>query len=251
MGPIISRTIAVCQIDESLRREMYQLFEQYYSNTDFSRFSRDLFEKDHVFIFRERATGDLIGFSTIWRRCMSVAGRQASMIYSGDTVIRKDYWGRKFLQRRFFWYIVSSKFSAPWRPLYWMLISKGFKTYLMMRRNFPVSYPNYLGAAPAELSAVMNEFYAAKFGADYNHESGNIVFQQCLGAVRDEMAAPKARHLADPDVQYFLEKNPSYQDGVELACMAEIRVTDFIFHIFKFFVPFKVERPVADEKRMA
>jgi hypothetical protein len=38
---------------------------------------------------------------------------------------------------------------------------------------------------------------------------------------------------------------------VELACMAEIRATDFIFHIFKFFLRFKFEKRTVREKSLA
>ena len=214
---------------------MYALFEQYYTTTDFNQFCIDLAEKDEVFIFRSEH--ELIGFSTIFKKKTPTPKGPATLIYSGDTVIRRDFWGQKFLQRRFFWYIVRAKLSSPWRPVYWMLISKGFKTYLMMRRNFRHSFPNSNLETPAIMKAVMDKFYLGKFGTDYKSQTGRIEFPKLSTAVRDGIACPTGNYLKDPEVQFYLKQNPEFEKGTELACIAEIRIQDFLLHIPKFFLP--------------
>ena len=84
--------------------------------------------------------------------------------------------------------------------------------------------------------STMDRFYAGKFGGSYQPENGLIRFSEPKGFVKGRLAAPCNEAVRDPEVQFFLEKNPDYGEGVELACIAEIRVRDFLGHIPKYFL---------------
>ena len=176
-----------------------------------------------------------MGFSTIFRKNLPQVGK-GTFLYSGDTVLREDYWGSKLLQTSFFRYIVESKLRSPASPVYWMLISKGFKTYMMMRKNFARSWPRAADDTPPGMRETMARFYRWKFGSAFDPATGLIRFDSSKGAVKGEMAAPSEKHLNHPDVQFFLKANPEYRDGVELACIAEVRFEDFLGHIPKYFL---------------
>jgi hypothetical protein len=224
-----SRIFPVGALSDATIAEMFVLFEKYYVDVSEAQFRSDLMEKTHVLMFR--ASDELIGFSTIFRKRIPAVGR-GIFLFSGDTVIREDYWGSKILQTTFLRYIVGTKISNPLEPVYWMLISKGFKTYMMMRKNFGCSFPREGRVPPALMQAIRSRFYAWKYGSAYNADSGLITFERSHGAVRGQMAAPKPYQLKDCDVRFFLEKNPSYMDGVELACIAKIRFTDLAALVF-------------------
>jgi hypothetical protein len=226
--------------DADLRR-MFALFEQYYVDVSLEQFKSDIAEKTHVFVFKRGP--ELVGFSTIYRRRFPELAK-GTFLFSGDTVLSKDCWGSKILQTTFFRYIVQSKLLSPTRPVYWMLISKGCKTYLMMRKNFGESFPRYDRETPRELREVMSGFYRMKFGEAFDAGTGRIAFPESHGAVKGAIAAPTAEMQKDPDVRHFLELNPGYRDGVELACLAEIRFTDFLGHVPKYF--FKARQPRAE-----
>lgn len=239
MSRIISVTLPICQLSAEQKSVMFSIFEKYYSGVSFAQFCNDLSEKSHIFLFKN-GDNEIIGFSTILQRQVQAGNKSATLLYSGDTVIEKHYWGKKFLQKSFFWYILKAKFKSLFQPVYWMLISKGFKTYLLMRKNFPASYPNSLGATPDDLQKIMNEFYGEKFGANYRPEKDLIEFSGESVHVKDNLACPQDKALQDEDVKFFLKKNPKYLVGQELTCIAEIRLRDFFAHILKFFVPKKV-----------
>jgi hypothetical protein len=217
--------------------EMYRLFENYYVDISTEQFRKDLFEKTHVFIFRSMKSRELVGFSTIFRRPIPAIG-PGLFIFSGDTVLREDYWGSKILQKAFFRYITQSKMLSPLKPVYWMLISKGYKTYMMMRRNFSYSFPSSTRPTPASTQQILDRFYHWKFGDSYDPKTGLITFETAKGSVKGGIADPSEAHARDPNVRYFLEKNPDYRKGVELACVAEIRASDFLGHVPKYFSPF-------------
>jgi hypothetical protein len=232
----------VNELQPSIQQEMYLLFEKYYVDISFTQFQNDLSEKTHVLFIRNNKN-ELVGFSTIFRKKIKDAG-PGTFLYSGDTVIREDYWGSKFLQKAFFWFILKTKITSPFEPVYWMLISKGFKTYLMMKKNFISCWPRREASTPTYLKRTQDSFYRIKFGDAYRQDLDLIIFDNSKGAVKGNIAAPKEESKKDLDIQYFLNKNPRYQNGEELACIAEIQWKDFIFHVLKYFIPRKYEQKI-------
>ena len=56
-------------------------------------------------------------------------------------MIAQAYWGQKALQRVFTRYVVGVKLRHPLQRVYWFLITKGYKTYLLLSRYFPEYWP--------------------------------------------------------------------------------------------------------------
>lgn len=230
--------LPVSKISPELSRRMFDLFAQYYDDVEFHRFQSDLSEKTSVILLWDNENTKkpyLFGFSTVLVRRNLTGGR---IIYSGDTVVDSDYWGSRTLQSAFTRILFMTRLRHPFSPLYWMLISKGFKTYMLMRRNFPRSYPSVNGEIPHDLMTVKHSFYEEKFRGVYSPENSLIDFGKSLGRVKDQMAAPTARDMTNPNVRFFLNRNPRYHEGVELACIADIRWQDIGHIIFKYTVPF-------------
>lgn len=227
-------------LSEVEKTAMYAVFEQYYANTKYHVFAADLGQKDSVILFTESRPGSdkIVGFSTLARsRLRLLDGREAILLFSGDTVLQREYWGSRILQLAFFREIVRAKFSSPLTPVYWMLISKGFKTFAMMRRNFAQSYPNPAVATPPIVQDVLQQYYGTKYGAAYNPATDLILLHDDLAPVKGDLAKPTAAALADPEIAFFLKKNPGYSRGDELACTAEIRFRDFPCIIVKYILP--------------
>ena len=230
------KLVNISDLTPARKEEMYGLFEKYYDDVSYPRFIKDLEEKTHVFIFEEKQTNRLIGFSTIYRKSIPDIA-PGTFLFSGDTVIHEDFWGNKMLQKSFFWFIISSKIQSPFKPVYWMLMSKGVKTYLMMRKNFKQSFPNYQRKTPNHFQEALDQFYLMKFKDSYVSNRGLILFSEKMGSVKANLTKEQETSIRDLDSQFFFSKNPNYQAGDELACIAEIRFMDFLLHIFKYFIP--------------
>lgn len=235
-----SRTVK--QLNSEILSEMYHLFEKYYVDISYEQFIEDLNEKTHVMFIRNEHNV-LVGFSTIFKKKMPDVGR-GTFLYSGDTVIREDYWGTKYLQMAFFYFILRAKIASPFEPVYWMLISKGYKTYMMMKRNFISCWPRKEGSTPSRFKGVQDRFYREKFGTAYKAEKDLIIFEKSKGAVKGDIAAPSEESRKDLDIQFFLKKNPNYPEGEELTCITEILWKDLTFHVLKYFIPKRYEKKI-------
>src|SRR4051812_17542361 len=103
MPKLRSQIIPVSSIDETLKRDLFALFEKYYVEISYSLFCADLAEKDHVLLCWDG--NRVIGFSTAFRRRIPEIG-PGVFLFSGDTVMHEDYWGSNILKSTFFRYIV-------------------------------------------------------------------------------------------------------------------------------------------------
>jgi len=222
-GRLKGRTVRVAGLDLQARRAAFDLFEASYEGASWATFQRDLDAKQFAILLHDVGTGELKGFSTVQ---LSRAGR-ATVVFSGDTVIDPAYWGQKELQRRFAALILRLKLRRPWRPVYWFLISKGFRTYLIMVNRCPRSIPRYDQPDDPGLRRLLDALARARFGDKYDPASG---VARDLGAdrVRQGIAPIDGALLANPHVRFFLQRNPGHVRGDELCCLAETRLRDAV-----------------------
>jgi hypothetical protein len=193
--------------------ELFALFAEVYDAVDEARFRVDLAAKDDVICFRDE-TGRLRGFSTqVVHRCGEVR-----LLFSGDTVIDPACWGSQALARAWCAY-AGRRLRQEASPLYWLLLSKGWRTYLYLPLFFRDYLPRAGAAAPAEWLALRDAACSQLFGAAWSPEAGLLRFPQSLGQLKPDFALPRR---TSPEINFFLQLNPGYASGDELVGLAPI-----------------------------
>ncbi len=130
------------------RRTLYELLERHYEHVSWMQFAADLAEKDAVIVLRD-ANGLPCGFSTQRVMHVTVDGLPVRAIFSGDTIIDPGHWGEQELGRAWCRYVGQVRAADPEIPLYWFLISKGYRTYLYLPVFFKTYYPACAWPTPA------------------------------------------------------------------------------------------------------
>jgi hypothetical protein len=201
---------------------MYSIFSKYYVNHSREQFSADLFEKDHIILLRDSKEKTIQGFSTLLKVDLKSQGHNAIGIYSGDTVLEKAYWGNKALGVAFLKYLWTEKMKHPFRPVYWFLISKGYKTYLLMANNFKTHYPRIEKETPSSYKNIMDAFYGNRFSKHYKPDLGTIEFDSTACCLKEKVAEISTELFKNKKIQFFARMNPNWDRGDELACIAEM-----------------------------
>ena len=228
-----STTVAVARLDAATRDAMWQLFECYYVQVTRQQFDHDLAEKSHVVLLRDRGSCQLRGFSTLQLLQRRVQGRPVVVIFSGDTIVARECWGQTRLQRAFLSYVMRAKLAHPWTPVYWLLISKGYKTYLLLTRNFPEHWPRHDRPTPSWQSALLDDVARHKYGAAWLPERGILHFDHCAGALREQVAPISDEQLKFPDIRFFNERNPDHAAGDELCCLGRVNHRLWTYYMTK------------------
>ncbi|MBI3299065.1 MAG: hypothetical protein HYZ75_12925 [Elusimicrobia bacterium] len=211
---------AVAGTDESLRRSLHELFIRHYDNVSWEVFSADFAEKDFVILLRRAADGAAAGFSTQKVLRGERGGDEARILFSGDTVIDKAAWGEQELVKAWCRLAGAVKSQEPNSPLHWLLICKGYRTYLYLPLFFDEYWPRREAPTPPEEQALIDDFGRWKFGPAY--KDGLLRFAAPKGNLTPELAAVPSGRREDPRVKFFLERNPGYAAGDELVCLTEV-----------------------------
>jgi hypothetical protein len=206
-------------------REMFALYSSYFDAASEAAFLDDLAEKDYVIVLRD-AAGRIRGFSTGKVIDLAPSGFPARAVFSGDTIIHHENWGEQTLPLAFAEYTGGIKAQRPDQPLYWFLITKGYRTYRYLALFFHEYFPRWDRPAPPEIQRLLDTLASARFGAAYCPGTGLIHYPSSRGHLRGPWADVREAMRRKPEVRFFLERNPGYIHGDELACLAELSATN-------------------------
>lgn len=198
---------------------MFLLMDQFYEHMVFSCFMDDLNNKDTcILLFDE--TGVIRGFSTQKIMSLNVGNQQVHGVFSGDTIIHKEYWGSSELFKIFARNFI--EYGKRYDVFYWFLISKGYKTYRMLPVFFNEFYPNYQKDVPAWEKSIMDTYGKLCYPSEYDQQSGVICYGKIKDKLKDGVADVGERQLKDKHVAYFIKVNPGYGQGNDLVCLAPL-----------------------------
>lgn len=209
------------ELTRQQRQQMAALLSQFFENTSQQQFEQDLAEKEWVFLFRQ-PDGTVQGFSTLMRLRLRVGQRPIVAFYSGDTIIHPDFWHELELPKIWGAHVFAlAAQEPPNTEIYWFLISSGYKTYRFLPVFFRTFYPSHRQPTPPEIQQVLDALGSHRFGQQYDPASGVIRFDT-PAPLRDGVAEVDPRRLKNRDIAYFVQRNPGYAQGDQLACLVRM-----------------------------
>ncbi len=226
---LIAETVPVGSLSAADHEAMWNVFRTYYADVSRACFGKDFANKTDVILLKDAVDRTIQGFSTLKVSADRIDGRKVLSIFSGDTIVDREYWGQRALHWAFTRYLVKVKLQNPLTRVYWFLISKGYKTYLLLARNFPEHFPRHDRATPAWHKKLLDTLSRDMFGNDYKPDLGLLQFESCPGRLKNWVAPVNTEIIDAPDVRFFLEKNPHHARGDELCCIGRVDLK-FFFH---------------------
>lgn len=210
------RTVGRQRLTDADVRGMFALLSACFSGVDERTFEHDLAEKSHV-ILLEDDEGVLRGFSTLLVYPSRAAGAEATVVYSGDTIVDRGWWGSPALAVS--WLRAAWGLTSPGAgQVYWLLLTSGFRTYRFLPVFWRDFYPRFDAAGP---SALADALARERFGDRYDAAAGIVRFARPQVLVPELLDVPAGR-IDDPHVDFFLARNPGYVHGDELVCVTDI-----------------------------
>ena len=205
-------------LDAGVRDAMFTLLTSHFIGVDQSTFERDLDEKSHVILLEDDAAG-LRGFSTIVVYESRAVNRPIWVVYSGDTIVDRAWWGTAALART---WVRAVRQLAPANAtdVYWLLLTSGFRTYRFLPLFFRDFQPRH-DADTHDEHHLLRLLARERFREQYDEASGIVKLRTPQVLTPDLVALPAGR-LTDPHVAFFVAQNPGFVDGDELACLTRI-----------------------------
>ncbi len=202
------------------REAMYGLLAGHFEGVTRERFGADLAEKSWALLLEDE--GVLRGFSTLLLYESSPPGEEVcTVVYSGDTIVDPSAWGSAALPRCWIDAVRRLREEHPKGRLWWLLLTSGYRTYRFLPVFWKDFWPRWDTPTPPEVRTRLAFLAREKVGGLYREEEGIVRFPEPQ-RLRGELAEVPEGRLADPHVSFFLEKNPGWAEGDELACLTEI-----------------------------
>ena len=198
---------------------MAALYCATYDGTSRQLFLDDLAAKDEVLLLSWRH--ELVGFTTLQTYARRWHERPLRVLYSGDTVVDRRHWGQQALSFAWVRHLGTIARRHPGERLVWFLLVKGHRTYRYLHVFARTFFPGR-DHGQADLRELAGWLAHDRFPTHYNPASGLVEFPQSRGHLRGELAEPREDELGRPGVSFFLDRNPAYRVGHELACVCDI-----------------------------
>jgi hypothetical protein len=216
-GRLVPRT-SISPQDESA---MYALLQKDFEGISLDQFRKDLDEKNWVILLKSRRGSGLGGFTTLHFYDVEYRGRTLSIVYSGDTVVDRSSTESSALSQTWIRDVNLLRRQHAKGPLYWFLLSSGYRTYRFLPLYYRRFYPRYDAPTPPSVQELIDFLATQRFGRLYHRKEGIVRFpvpQILRGALR----GIPARRLGDPHIAFFAARNPGHERGDELVCLTEI-----------------------------
>jgi hypothetical protein len=222
---LTGRVVPVPTLAVTERDRMFELLRGYFANVRRGRFDADLAEKEWVILLTDRASGAIVGFSTLMRLRVVVDEAPVVAFFSGDTIVARERWNESTLPRLWSRHVFRLAGAETTPRVYWFLISSGYKTYRFLPVFFREFYPTYASPTPPEVKRLLDALGRSKFGPGYDPEPGVVRLPE-PAPLRSGVAELTPQRLRDPHVRFFVAANPGHARGDELACLAELSVAN-------------------------
>jgi hypothetical protein len=213
-----SQIVAVKELSAEDISQMGRLMQAHYEGVTERQFAADLNAKQWAILLRHQ--GCLCGFSTQVLFDHVFEGGVMKILFSGDTVIEKSRWGSMALPVAWGRLMLSLLGKQPDLNLYWLLTSKGYKTYRFLPVFFQKFQPCYNAEPAAFEKELMQSIASHRFGNRYDPVKGILLAEPGNQRLREGIAEIDDRRLRDPHVAFFQRRNPRHTQGEELVCLA-------------------------------
>lgn len=223
---LTSVAIPRVELSDAEIQSMFSVFSENFNYVTWEVFERDLANKNWVILLRDAKTKEIEGFSTLALYETAFDHKPLSVVYSGDTIISRQYWGTPQLPSTWI-KTVLEKSANMVQPLYWLLISSGYKTYRFLTVFYKEFFPRYDIPTPPELQSLMEHLATQRYGSDYHCEEGIVRFANGATPLREGISEVTNERLHDPHIVFYIERNPGYVNGDELVCITPVHPDNF------------------------
>ncbi len=220
MSVLDGKIVPTQQLGTADKERMFSLMDMFFENMVYETFISDLEKKDYCIVLFDQS-GVIQGFSTQQIIRLDVDGKVINGVFSGDTIVHKDFWKTRHPLFSVFGTFFE-RYSRDFEEFYWFLICKGYKTYKILPTFFNEFYPVCDAETPPELKRIIDAF-GESYSGDYNSDSGVVEYQSTKDRLRSGVADVVGSKLNNKHTAFFVQKNPGHTLGHDLVCITSLR----------------------------
>jgi hypothetical protein len=216
---MLGRLLEQSALTHALRDAMFELLCTHFAGVSREVFEHDLSKKNWVVLIEQEDR--LQGFSTLRVFETVCAGAVMTVVCSGDTIVSPTARGSAAFPRAWITSVYRLRDRYPQGRLVWLLLTSGFRTYRFLPVFWSEFYPRASSATPSYWQRLLEQLATAEYGEQFDPQSGIVRFATPQ-RLKDPLGGVSAGRIVDPDVSFFLQRNPGHAAGDELVCIADL-----------------------------
>jgi len=219
--PAIALRFAYAPVSSMSATDRDALWTVYASffDTDRAAFDLAVGRADEVLRYHDPAGGRLCGMGLLSAYSERHQGRAFRVLWTSAVCLEPAYRGLNAIHRAGLFRLALERIRHPFSNVYWCFDTFSYKSYLLLPRNLAEYWPRRDQPTPAWESGVL-EVLARRHGREAWNPTSGIIRAQ--GRRLRPGVADVPPHDADPDIRYFLDRNPGHAAGERLPCLCPL-----------------------------
>ena len=238
MSAKIRLHVYVCRtelLDEVSVNELYGfLVKMMDSDVGIRDFHSVVLSYNYAIICRERKDGSLRGVMLMGvDRRQEMGGVRYTLIRLGLSFFQNYYRGGPLLYYVMAYHVVKELLLHPLTPLFVVGKIFSYKSYVALCHNIARYYPRHGVATPDFARGVINRYGEAMKTPSEEYDKETFVLKRERTSLKEGVATPSHDDLHDPNIKFFVERNPGWVKGHQMICIGEVRWSDFFRFLWR------------------
>jgi hypothetical protein len=227
-GKLTVETFALASFTRDQWDEIWRFSSQYIEATR-DAYEASIRQKSEIVLIRERDV--LVGLGAVDLYSLSHEGTPSWIIFVGNTIFAEGYRGHNIVEKTGFLYFLWLRLRHPTHRIYLAYGTFSYKTFLMLSRNFVEYWPHPTQETP-EREATLIDHLARRYYGDAWEPARQVMRASAVYNLKGWVAAIDESRKKDPHIQFFLQKNPNYQQGESVFCLVPLHASNW-FSVFR------------------
>jgi hypothetical protein len=221
---IHTTVLAIGELTSAQWDDLWVLTQEFF-DMERAHAEAEMRQRDRIAMFH--MNGALLGAACIDVFAADFRGRAITVIATSHVLLRENWRGRNLLQKLGWRIFLAERLHHPLRPIYWFFDTFGYKSYLLLPRNFREFWPRHDVPTPDAQRELMDHLATRVYGPGWRPARG-IVVRSGQKRMRETAAPLILAPDSDPNLQFFAQANPGHAEGDMLVCLCPLNLRNWL-----------------------
>ena len=216
-------------MDESSVAELFKFLNNHLdSSVNIQAFQKVLLSYTYAVLFRERRDGSLRGLFVLSLDRCKKGEKCYAVLRPGLSFFEKEYRGGPYVYYVFSYFRIKEFFLHPFTQFYVFGKVFSYRSYAVLTHNLAHVYPSYNRDTPEDIKSIINGFADKVKLPGEVYDPDKFILKRETVAMKEFVSEPGDANINDPNIRFFVERNPDWSKGHQLLTLSSVDFADIV-----------------------